>query len=112
MNGTGVGTGSGSRITMVSLASVSAIGSNWLSVVNWKMGTVVPLAGVILTGGSVGSVGLLLGVSVQSSSSSMWFFPYCSICGFVDLRLLGCGFGCGRPICGFGQQLCCLFLLV
>ena len=59
----GVGSASGFGsccVTMVLLASASAsaIGLYWLSVVNWKMGTVVPLAGVILTGGSVGPAGL------------------------------------------------------
>ena len=71
----GVGSGSGSWETTASLASLSAIGSNWLSVVNWKMGTEAPLSGVIPTGGSDGP-GLLWGVSVQSSSS-MWLFLCC-----------------------------------
>ena len=41
--------------------------------VNWKMGTVVPCAGVILTGGSV-DPGLLWGLSVQPSS--MWSLAF------------------------------------
>ena len=61
--GSGSGSGSGSWDataslvsvsweTIASLVSVSAIGSNWLSVVvNWKMGIVAPLSGVIPTGG-------------------------------------------------------------
>ena len=58
--------------TIASLVSVSAIGSNWLFVVvNWRMGIEAPLSGVIPTGGSDGP-GLLWGVSVQLSSSSMW----------------------------------------
>ena len=69
----GAGVGTGSWETTASLASLSAIGSNGLSVVNWKMGTEAPRSGVIPTGGSDGP-GLLWGVSVQSSSS-MWLFP-------------------------------------
>ena len=78
-------TGSGDDSVALSsvVSMVSAIGSNWL--VNWMMGTVVPLAGVIRTGGSVGPVGLLLGVSVQLFSSSIWFV-LSLLCGYGRRR--------------------------
>ena len=60
---------SGWVIPMVPSSVDSEIGSNLLAVVNWSMGTVAPLSGVIPTGGSDGP-GLLWGVSIQSSS--MW----------------------------------------
>ena len=92
--------------TIASLVSGSAIGSNWLSVVNWKMGIEVPLSGVIPIGGSAGP-GLLWGVSVQlsSSSSSMWvLFPYCSCCGrFAAL-------GCGCSWLRLRPSACCFYL--
>ena len=52
---TGVGTGSGlSLVTTVPLPVGSKIGSNLLTVVNWRMGTEAPLYGVIPTGCSDG----------------------------------------------------------
>ena len=80
--GVGSGSGSGSWETTASLASLSAIGSNWLSVVNWKMGTAAPLSGVIPTGGSDG---LRWGVSIQSFPSSMWF-----VCDCYAVAVVGC----------------------
>ena len=41
-------------VMMVLLPVGSAIGSNLLAVVNWRMGTEAPLSGVIPTGGSDG----------------------------------------------------------
>ena len=58
-----------------SMASDSAIGPNWFTVVNWNMGAGAPLSGVILTGGSDGR-GFLCGVLTHPSS--MWFIlPFC-----------------------------------
>ena len=74
----GSGAGSGSVFPMVASASSvdSEIGSNLLVVVNWRMGTVAPRSGVIPTGGSDGPCGLLSGVSVLSSLSSMWLLLF------------------------------------
>ena len=76
----GVGLGSCWVIPMVSSSVDSEIGSNLLAVVNWRMGTDAPLSGVIPTGGSDGPGGLLSGVSVQSSPSSMWVLFPCRLC--------------------------------
>ena len=74
-----------SLVSVSAIGSDSAMGSNGLVVVvNWRMGTVAPLSGVIPTGGD--DPGLRWGVSIQSSS--MWF------------RRLFC-ISC-RPFRGFG----------
>ena len=78
LKGSGAGSGSCWVFPMVASASSvdSEIGSNLLVVVNWRMGTVAPRSGVIPTGGSDGPGGLLSGVSVLSSLSSMWLLLF------------------------------------
>ena len=100
----GVGSGSGWVFPIVASSVDSEIGSNLLAVVNWRMGTVAPLSGVIPTGGD--GPGLRWGVSIHSSS--MWF---CRVVSSDVLYQLSAALWHRFAAAAAASACCCLLLV-